>query len=221
MKTLACEKADGSLIRLVLNETLLGWMKSGRTPAEVRATVDAFVAQGFALDEVMRYIESMQDRDREILNRTKAQVAPDGTVIAPGWPLELATEWADALSKGGLTEPQALDLLARTGVRDVVRWIEVPPIAPALKDYRSAYKIVGTTLVPDMPKAREIHKTILRIARKQKFAALDVEYMRADEAGDTVKKASIAAQKQALRDITTDPRITNATTIEELMLVQV
>ena len=209
MKILACKKADGSLVRLILNEILLGWMKSGRTPAEVKTTVDAFVAQGYPLADVMRHIATMQDREREITNRVKS-----------GWPLALAIEWADALAKGGLTEAQAFDLLARTGVRDVVRWIEVPPVTPALKDYRSAYKIVGATLVPDMPKAREIHKNYLRVARKPKLEALDAEYMRADEAGDTAKKALIAAQKKTLRDITIDPRISGAATIEDLKLVQ-
>jgi hypothetical protein len=51
-------------------------------------------------------------------------------------------------------------------------------------------------------KAKEIWLNRYRLARAPILESLDVEFMRAVELGDTVKQAEIAAQKQALRDVT-------------------
>ena len=51
----------------------------------------------------------------------------------------------------------------------------------------------------DITKAREVHKEELRIERREKFKALDVLYMRAQEAGEDT---SDVAKKQLLRDVT-------------------
>lgn len=71
----------------------------------------------------------------------------------------------------------------------------------------------------DMPKAREIHREKLRQMRAPKLAALDIEYQRADEAGDAKRKGEVATKKQALRDITDDPAIEAAQTPDELKAV--
>lgn len=71
----------------------------------------------------------------------------------------------------------------------------------------------------NMTKAVEIKKEMIRKERKPKLEALDVEFMRAVEAGDADKQAEIAAKKQALRDATSDPAITAATTPDELKAV--
>ena len=71
----------------------------------------------------------------------------------------------------------------------------------------------------NMDKAREIKKDMIRAERKEKLEALDVAFMRAVEAGDTDAQATIAAQKQALRDATDDPAIASATTPDELKAV--
>jgi hypothetical protein len=71
----------------------------------------------------------------------------------------------------------------------------------------------------NMTKAVEIKKNMIRGERKVKLEALDVEFMRAVEAGDTEKQAEIAAKKQALRDATDDPAITAAATPDELKAV--
>jgi len=68
----------------------------------------------------------------------------------------------------------------------------------------------------NMTKAVEIKKEMVRQERAPLLAQLDVEFMRAVEAGDTAKQAEIATKKQALRDATKDPIILNATTPEEL-----
>jgi hypothetical protein len=57
----------------------------------------------------------------------------------------------------------------------------------------------------NIDKAKAIKLDALRAERAPKLAALDLAFMRAVEQGDTAKQASIAAEKQALRDITKAP----------------
>ncbi len=71
----------------------------------------------------------------------------------------------------------------------------------------------------NMTKAVEIKKDMIRQERAPKLEALDVEFMRAVEQGDTEAQATIAAKKQALRDATDDPAITAATAPDELKAV--
>ena len=66
----------------------------------------------------------------------------------------------------------------------------------------------------DMTKAKEIHKTNIRVAREPKLAALDVDFQRALEAGSDT--ASIVSKKQALRDAPADSAIAAAKTEAEL-----
>jgi hypothetical protein len=54
----------------------------------------------------------------------------------------------------------------------------------------------------DISKAKEIWKDKFREARKPILEKLDVEFMKALEAGDTQKQQEIASKKQDLRDIT-------------------
>jgi len=53
----------------------------------------------------------------------------------------------------------------------------------------------------NMNKARAIHLKEIRRVRNEELVALDVPFMRAIEAGDAEAQATIAAKKQALRDI--------------------
>lgn len=71
----------------------------------------------------------------------------------------------------------------------------------------------------DMAKAPNIWRDKLRADRQPILDRLDVEYQRADEAGDTVWKSDVASRKQALRDAPQDPRIDSAATPEELKLI--
>jgi hypothetical protein len=68
----------------------------------------------------------------------------------------------------------------------------------------------------NMDKARDIHREKIRAARNPKLAAKDVDFMRAVEAGDTDTQATVAAEKQALRDATAAAAIDAATTPDEL-----
>ena len=66
----------------------------------------------------------------------------------------------------------------------------------------------------DMAVAKEIHKTNIRNARKDKLAEQDIEFQKALETGaDTT---TIVAKKQALRDAPADSAIDAATTEAEL-----
>ena len=68
----------------------------------------------------------------------------------------------------------------------------------------------------NMDKARDIHRDKIRAARNPKLAAKDVDFMRAVEAGDTDAQATVAAEKQALRDATSAAAIDAATTPDAL-----
>jgi len=53
----------------------------------------------------------------------------------------------------------------------------------------------------NMSKARVIHMDAIRVARNAALAATDITFMRAVEVGDTDAQATIAVEKQTLRDI--------------------
>jgi hypothetical protein len=70
-------------------------------------------------------------------------------------------------------------------------------------DYFNAYEFdaeLGAKV--NIEKAKSIHLDKFRSARAPKLDKLDVDFMKAVEANDEVKKAEIVAAKQALRDVT-------------------
>jgi hypothetical protein len=119
-------------------------------------------------------------------------------------------EWNDeqyrahVLERNGLTEADVVELPDD--------W--TPPDGD--RTFRNAWTLSGAQITVDMPKARDIWRQKMREARAPLLQALDVEYMRADEAGDGAAKTRIAAEKQALRDVTADPAIEAAQTPDEL-----
>lgn len=92
---------------------------------------------------------------------------------------------------------------------------------PSDRSYRDAWRDDGERIVHDLPKARAIHRERLRAKRKPLLEALDVEAIRADEDGDSARKRDVVARKRRLRDVTADPRIEAATTIDELKAIDV
>jgi hypothetical protein len=90
---------------------------------------------------------------------------------------------------------------------------------PQDRYFRNAWSTDGKAVSVDMDKARAIHKDRLRSMRAPKLAALDVDYDKADEAGDAAAKKAVADKKQALRDVTKDAAIAAATTPDELKAV--
>jgi hypothetical protein len=68
----------------------------------------------------------------------------------------------------------------------------------------------------DIARARDVWRNRIRKARAPVLAVLDIAYQRADEDGDAAAKATVAAQKQVLRDAPAAPEIEAATTPEQL-----
>lgn len=87
---------------------------------------------------------------------------------------------------------------------------------PQDRTFRGAWQFNGDAVEIDMTKARDIHRDNLRAERAPKLAELDTAWFRAAETGDTTAQADIAAQKQALRDVTADARIDGAKTPDAL-----
>ena len=85
---------------------------------------------------------------------------------------------------------------------------------PTDRTFREAWSFNGDAVEVDMSKARDIHKDNLRAERAPRLEALDVDYMKALEAGSGA--ADIAAKKKTLRDITADAKIGNASTPDAL-----
>jgi hypothetical protein len=73
----------------------------------------------------------------------------------------------------------------------------------------------------DMAKAVEIQRNRIRALREPLLAAFDVEFMRAVERGDQAEQARVVAEKQRLRDLPNDPRLTAARTVDELKIITV
>lgn len=90
---------------------------------------------------------------------------------------------------------------------------------PSDRGFRDAWSASDSGIVIDMSKAREIHKNHLRAMRQPLLEALDIDYIKAQERGDTVAMASITTKKQVLRDVPADPAIQAATTPEQLKAV--
>lgn len=72
-------------------------------------------------------------------------------------------------------------------------------------------------IIVNPDKAKAIWKDKWREARKPLLASLDIEFMKAVETADIEKQAEIAAQKQALRDVTKTEIVGN--TPEEIKAV--
>ncbi len=85
---------------------------------------------------------------------------------------------------------------------------------PTDRIFREAWSFNEAIVEIDMTAAKSIHKDSLRAERAPRLAALDVDYMKALEAGTGAD--AIAASKTTLRNITEDSRINAASTPDEL-----
>jgi hypothetical protein len=81
---------------------------------------------------------------------------------------------------------------------------------PQDRYFRDAWRLGDGCIEHDMEKCKSLHRNKIRAARAPKLAALDVEQLRGRD---------VEAQKQVLRDATSDPRIDAATTPDELKAV--
>ena len=80
-------------------------------------------------------------------------------------------------------------------------------------DFQNAWVYKDGKVQVDLAKAKEVHREYIRRERKEKLAALDIEFQRALETGDT---SAVVAKKQALRDATADSAIDAATSTDQL-----
>lgn len=150
---------------------------------------------------------------------------PDGgiSIVTPGINTHTQNEKGEVVPvPESISEAEAIERAVNKlpdYAKNIYRLVDGSAI-PFDRTFRNAWVeclVLGCKV--DMPKAREIHRAHLRKLCVPRFAALDVDYIRADEVGDLVAKADIAAKKQVLRDVTSDPRIDGAATPEELKAV--
>lgn len=134
---------------------------------------------------------------------------PDNT-IAITWPM----------IEGVDLEKHAEELLKRGDVPDDHEMVAIGADLPERDEFRGAMVWDGKRVAHDMALARELRRNQIRRARMPLFAILDIAYQRADERGDTKAKATVAAQKQVLRDAPADPRIDKAATPDDLRAVK-
>ena len=122
--------------------------------------------------------------------------------------------------------PDQLDVIIQAEIaqlpddlrQGIVSWRAVSDEeVPEDRTFRGAWRAGTTGIDFDMDHCRMIWKDRMREARAPKLAALDMAFQRAIE--DGTDTSSIVAQKQALRDVTTDPSIEAAQTPDELKLV--
>ena len=171
-------------------------------------------------------------------------IAPSSERYRP-YTREFATEWVNAVSSGGLTDPQAYDLLTR---RKQMRrgFTESVTVDEAILPYHirgcaehSAENLDACEHADcqnryfrdavvwddtesskcrcDMPTARGVHMNKIRVVRNAELVKKDVPFMRAVEAGDADAQSTIGTEKQALRDIPATFDITTGVdTLEKL-----
>lgn len=87
------------------------------------------------------------------------------------------------------------------------------------RTYRNAWRQNGPGVTVDMPRARNIHRDLLRAEREPLLKELDLAYLRADERGDTEAKTQIVAEKETLRNVTAMPEIEAAQSPNELRAI--
>jgi hypothetical protein len=87
---------------------------------------------------------------------------------------------------------------------------------PESRAFRNAWKLNGDVIEVDMPKALNIAKKRLRLARKEYFQELDALWFRAVGAKNQTQADAIEAKRQLLRDAVADNRLSSATTPQAL-----
>lgn len=90
---------------------------------------------------------------------------------------------------------------------------------PQDRSYRNAWTHDGKAVVHDMPKAREIHRDKMRVARAPLLEDLDRQHTRAVGRKKQSEADAIEARREELRNVTDDPRIEAAPTIEKLKAI--
>lgn len=87
------------------------------------------------------------------------------------------------------------------------------------RNYRDALELTNSELKHNMPKARELHRALLRHVAGDKLMTLDRQWVDASASGDVLVAREIQRQRKALRDASDDPRIEAAQMLDELKRV--
>jgi hypothetical protein len=87
---------------------------------------------------------------------------------------------------------------------------------PESRAFRDAWKLNGDVIEVDMPKALNIAKKRLRMARKEYFQELDALWFRAIGIKNQAQADAIEAKRQLLRDAVADNRLSSAATPQAL-----
>lgn len=85
--------------------------------------------------------------------------------------------------------------------------------------HRNALEDAGGKIQHNMPKARELHRQMLRHFNGDKLIFLDRDWVNASVAKDILMVKQVEDKRKALADTVIDPRIEAAQTIDELLLV--
>lgn len=145
----------------------------------------------------------------------------DGGVTLFGFaPSTLSALAAAPDQLGVIVEAEIRQWHQSSGGQRIVSWRAMPDEAiPADRTFRNAWHDTTPERVIDidMVKARDIWRDVMRAVRKPLLEALDLAVMRASETNQPL--ANLVKQKQALRDVTTDPAIEAAQTPDELRAV--
>jgi hypothetical protein len=159
-----------------------------------------------------------------VATRVRAPTRPRG----PGWTLGSDGVWVREVSSESLAAEVRRDeqrwkdldnvtmVRWRTLTKQEHDWFEDTIVHAR---YRDSVEWVGDEIRHNMPKARELHRHLIRHQRGEKMVALDGQWMRAIGQGNTSEAARIDTERQALRDATDNPVIDSATTVSELMVL--
>lgn len=91
---------------------------------------------------------------------------------------------------------------------------------PADRTFRDAWRADGQAISVDMPRARDLQRDRLRLARAERFPELDAAFLSATEDGNMDAQRSIALVKRRLRDAPAHPAIDAAATPDELAAIK-
>lgn len=84
---------------------------------------------------------------------------------------------------------------------------------PSDRDFRGAW-VFDNGVKIDLKKAKDLFKQKIRSVREPLLAKLDIDFQRALESNSDTTE--IVSKKNALRDATSDPAISSATTVKKL-----
>jgi len=142
--------------------------------------------------------------------------------VGRGSDLPAGAEWFD-VGQGVWSRPARESLVAdevKRALPDYLAWHRVEEAdIPADRTYRDAWHHDGKRIAHDMPKARELHRQMLRHARASALPELDGQWMRAQGQGKEAESDAIEARRQRLRDAPADPRIEAAQTTDDLKAI--